>query len=194
MRILCGMFILLLCSALRTEASAKGQIINTSTCQGVIFTPQMILRSSAPWEDPDEDAKKATLWTPPAALVAKAESELSSRLEKVQTIIPSEGFHFREYYTPKYSSRDRNPPPSPYVYTGECFQLELWMDELKSSRQRQYIGVTANGEKALLMNFLNAPVGTTWKNTWRCQGRYFYYLIEKDEFTYALFPGEMENW
>jgi hypothetical protein len=188
------MLILLFCAALRTDLYAEDRVIGTSTYQGVIFTPRMVhgLSEICDYANPGEDEKVA-FWTPSAALIDKAEKTLSSRLEEIRTDIPPEGFHFREYYTPKNSSRDRNPPPSAFVYTGECVWLEEWMDMLRSSHQRQYIGVTANGEKALLVNFLSKTEGATWKTTWRKNWPYLYYLIEKDEFRWALFSTEIED-
>lgn len=184
---------LFLWSLLASEAFAQGRIVSTKTYQGVIFTPEMIHAPSEIWKYPDDAEKKAILWTPSAALIAATERTLSSRLNEIGRIIPPEGFHFQEYYTPKYSSRDRNPPPSVYVYTPECVSLEEWASNLRSSRQRQYIGVTANGEKALLINFFNDPSSEMWKTVWRSNWPYFYYLIEKEEFTPALFTWEMED-
>lgn len=195
MRTLCGMLMILFCAALRTDLYAEDRVIGTSTYQGVIFTPRMVHGPLVLWDYADqvEDEKKASFWTPSPTLIAKVETALSSRLEEIQKDIPAEGFHFREYYTPKNSSRDRNPPPSAYVYTSECSWLEEWMDKMRSSHQRQYIGVTANGEKALLVNFLSKTEGATWKTTWRKNWPYLYYLIEKDEFRWALFSTEIED-
>jgi hypothetical protein len=189
------MLMLLFSAAPRTDLYAEGRVISATTYQGVIFTPRMVhsLSEICDYANPGEDEKVA-FWTPSAALIAKAERTLSSRLEEIQKDVPADGFHFREFYTPKYSSRDRNPPPSAFVYTGECVWLEEWMDMLKSSHQRQYIGITVNGEKALLLNFFwSNTEGKTWKSTWRKNWPYFYYLIEKDKFAEPSFLGEMED-
>lgn len=185
MRILCALVALFLCTRLSGETTQQGRMVSGAGYMGVILTPAM-MKASSTWKKLDPDRKKDfTFWTPTRDQIARAEEALSLRLYEDRADSQPGGFHFRNYYSPKYYSRDhlKRSDEDP-IYYG-------WIEGLQSPRVHQYIGVTEWKDKKLLMVFLNNPPDATFKNSWIDQGPQIFYLLASDRFAAAEF-AELE--
>ena len=114
------------------------------------------------------DTQRATFWTPSARQVAEAENAFAQRLSEVRAKTPVGGFHFQEYYTPKYYSRDRERHIPDEAYSDDFEYMAYWAEQLEKPQLRQYIGVTVGGHRAIIINFFpEAKAGAfPWRNQW----------------------------
>jgi len=158
MRIWCCLLALLVCTVLRGESAG----VRNPSPQDVIFTPAM-MKGAMKW---DKD-QKVTYWTPSHELIAQMEKALPAYLEEMKTSMPPEGFHAKEYYTPKYYSRDRvtHIPASAYNWDFDFLSRYTDVNSWRSS-PRQYAGVTVDGLKSLVINFEGDPASAAWKKQW----------------------------
>ena len=159
-------------------AKPDGKLISGAGYTGVIFHPAMLNKSEPPAY---ADTQRATYWTPSERQVAQAELAFAQKLAEVRAKTPAGGFHFQEYYTPKYSSRDRDRHIPDEAYSDDFAYMASWMDELETPHLRQYIGITVGGRKAVIINFIpESKVETaSWKKQWLG--------LDKAEWAYYVF-------
>jgi len=139
-----------------------------------------IVKASSTWQRlPAEDKSNVTFWTPSKDEIAQAEKDLSLRLIEDKADFQPGGIHFRNYYSPKTSSRDRiTRSDEDPIYYG-------WISPQRSDL-RQYIGITVWGKKAIFITFLNAPDAGSYKNRWADQAPRIAYLPASHQFDIAL--------
>jgi hypothetical protein len=170
MRIACALIALFACIMLRAESAEEGMVVKTPTSTGVILKPSMISEEALKYLG--YSAEDVTFWTPSRTLILNAEKKLSAIQNKVHetdALIPPGGFHLKEYYTPKYNSRNRSSQVPPYAYTSEYEIYSFYsMDSyVAPSHVRQYLGVVIHGRPELVVNFVeNTPRNSNWKTVW----------------------------
>jgi len=154
-------------------------MVKGPTFEGVIFTPEILPRVSADDPEPLVAAgvwpRKGSYWTPSLDLIKKVELAFAKEVTEANSNIPPGGFHFREFYTPKYGSRDRGPGLPDDIYTNFIYN---WNPAELPHIRRQYIGVTVDGKKMLVMNMVyndqdidpgdqfEGAMFKDWKNQW----------------------------
>ena len=181
MRILCALFVLFVCAKLPAETTQQGRVVSGAGYTGVLLTPAM-MKTSSTWKKLDPKKKKSfVFWTPSSDQIAQAEKALSLRLYQDRADSQLGGFLSRNYYSPKYYSRDhlRRSDEDP-IYYG-------WIEGLQSRHIRQYIGVTDWGDKELLMTFLDNPPAPIFKNSWIDRDPQIFYLLASNRFERAGF-------
>jgi hypothetical protein len=158
--------------------NAREQIVNGPTFEGAIFSPQMIaetaMKGEQHWDIPGVDYyAHNTYWTPSPTLVRSAEAALAKQYLAAQKGMPPGGPHAKAYYSPKYFSPDRERKVPDDVYDNFLYNAEP--DLITPHFKRQYIGVTSNGRRLLVMNivfddqskslYLSGPIDG-WKTNW----------------------------
>ena len=141
------------CSFVSGDDSSLAAKLPTSI---VVILPASVAKNSENdwkglWPSPTR------FWTPTRAQVEKAENALSSRMARLPLINPPKGFHFHEYYTPKYYSRDRVTHIPNDAYDGELVFLDYFHDSIQPKPFHLYVGVKVNGEKLLIVYFQDKP-------------------------------------
>jgi len=182
MRILCGLLALVFCTIVRGESTGQGSLVKGPSSQDVIFSPAM-MKGAINW---GKDVK-VTYWTPSRALIAKAEKALPAYLDQIRTANPPEGFHVKEYYTPKYYSRDRvtHIPVSAYNWDFDFLSRYTDIDSWQSS-PRQYAGMTVDGKKVLTLNVVGDPASMAWKKHWLGNNWVLDYVVATGQFELEL--------
>lgn len=151
-----------------------GQVVRGETYEGVIFTPSMLPLPTK--SDPEPlvaaglYAKYAAYWTPSPDLIHRAEVALAKVYAEAQSRLPP--VHDREYYAPKYFSRDHRRELPPDFRTNFLYYMDP--SAFTPRCKRQYVGVTAYGHRMLDMNFvLNLTFENSkfiglysWKSNW----------------------------
>ena len=172
-----------------------GEIVRGQNFEGVIFTPEMIRTSdSAQWL-----RKEGPNWTPSRALVLKAEAALPAAIAyRIRFAIPERDAGYPTYFTAK--NRTRPPysnnagPEAPHdsdVTDNFLYDLD---PSLLYSQKRQYIGITVNGKRQLLMSFVypdTTEVLPKWKHEWieALDGGYLFWYVLYDPAT-----GQFSHW
>jgi len=130
---------------------------------------------------------QVTYWTPSRSLIARAEKALPAYMDEIRTSAPPEGFHSKEYYTPKYYSRDgvTHIPASAYNRDFDFLSRYTNLDSWQSC-PRQYASITVDGKKSLVMNFSGNPASADWKTRWQGNDWVLIYFPASGQFKLAL--------
>jgi hypothetical protein len=141
----------------------------------------------------------APFWTPPRSLVMKAESGLPAAIaDRIRFAIPERSPGYPTYFTaknrmrPAYSSAAS--PEAPHdsdVAKNFLYDLDA---STFHSQKRQYIGITVQGRRQLLMSFVfpdTVEVLPNWKHEWIqvLDGAYLYWRVLYDPAT-----GKFSDW
>jgi hypothetical protein len=144
----------LLALAAPLRGAGDGEVVRGPTYEGVIFTPEMLPKSTK--RDPDPIVvggiwpAKATYWTPSARQVRQVEEAFAAAVRKAWKKLPPPGTHDRDFAALKIGSRDWRKPLPVDFDTNFLYGIEpSW---LTPKLKRQYIGVTASGRRMLVMN------------------------------------------
>ena len=162
----------------------EGKVVSTETYRGVIFTPGMLKAQDVHLFD---EERHATYWTPSREVIDKAENLFRRELTKAYLTVPSEGFHYREWYTPKQISMDRGRAQPIEFFSDDFYG---WDPKEAAIEYRQYVGVTIEGKQALYVRFIgNGPnPGFDWKSEWPM------FLGGDSDFFYVPQIGELSEW
>jgi len=161
-----------------THADPAGQLVRGATFEGAIFSPAMIANSAMKgdnnWDVAGADLRAHNVyWTPNPKLVRQAEAALAAQYTSAQRRMLPGGPHAKAYYSPKYYSPDRERRVPSDVYDNPFYNWDA--DLISPHMKRQYIGVTSNGRRLLLMHLPYVDISTglmipsasdDWKSNW----------------------------
>jgi hypothetical protein len=185
-----ALFLLLGFTALLPSYGApvpEGQAIQGPTFQGVILTPQILPKPTK--EDPFPIVaavwpQKATYWTPSSDLVRKAEKAFAEAVIAANEKLPPGGPHYRAFYSPKHFSPDRENHLPDDIYTNFFYYFDRSV--ITPQEKRQYIGVTVEGKKFLVMNLIDNDFTKDMAKGWMyiCDGgTQIFYDLQTGQFT-----------
>jgi hypothetical protein len=146
----------LLAFASLTHADSARELIKGPTFEGVIFSPSMIANGTAMkgnphWNVEGVDFKAHNVyWTPSPKLVRLAEASLARQYRDAQKRMPPGCPHARAWYSPKNFSPDRERKLPTDAYDNFFYDWEPSL--LTPQMKRQYIGVTSNGRRYLVIS------------------------------------------
>jgi hypothetical protein len=173
--------------SLATTTLPQGKVFHTPRYSAAIFSPNMFRVDDYPVFIPHA---RVDYWTPNRVLIDQFEAKLAVAMKEAQSRIPKGGFHAREYYTPKHFSADREKHIPDDIYTNEIY---YWDPAEVAGWDRQYVGVTVDGKRALLANF-------PWSNFDGLSTQWFascpaapsiFFLVDKGELSFWPFgPGD----